>query len=192
MLVLVLRLWLLCGLRRKLGQGRGGRVLLLLLLLVVSMMDRGILRWCGRNHGRLNRLLIGRKRHAMLLLLLVVDWRCQGRRPRRRHRRLLVSRRLRRWAGNILHVEVFNVVRSNLEALRIGAAVDPNLKDNAFTGHDGFDPAGDGIGRLLHAHKHHLAGPRVAVGSHDGSVMMPQHSHWQGNWPSGYRYAEAE
>ncbi|PSS00917.1 hypothetical protein BD289DRAFT_422939 [Coniella lustricola] len=157
-------------------------LLLLLLLLLESMAHRSILRRCRRGHGRLDRLLIGWERHSMLLLLLLVvtRWsqrRRHGHRRRRRRRRshrhglLLVHLGLLlRRTGDVLHAEVLNVVRGNLEALGIGSAVDPGLEDDALAGHDGLDSASDGIGRLLHAHKHHLAGPRVAVRSHGGSV----------------------
>lgn len=137
-------------------------------------LRRGDRHW---NHGRRDVLaLVGWIRYRMLLLLLLMMSRrhgCSvllvGLRLRWRLRLGLMMMRLlrrRRGATIILHLDIFDICRGNLETLGTPCGLVPCLQDDAAAWDDALDLSGDGVWRYLHADKHYLARERVAVGSH--------------------------
>lgn len=137
-------------------------------------LRRGDRHW---NHGRRDILaLIGWIRYGMLMLLLLVMSRRRGRRMllvglglRWRLRLGLMMMRLlrrRRGATIILHLDIFDICRGDLETLRAPCGLVPCLEDDAAAWDDALNLSGDGVRRYLHADKHYLARERVAVGSH--------------------------
>lgn len=153
------------------------RLLALVLVLVLLMLWRVVaigwrreLRRGNRHwdHGRGYVLgLVGRELDGMLLLVMNGGCGCRW---------LLVRLRvvlLLRWRGtrSILHLDVVDISRGDLEALNALCGVVPDLQDDAPARDDALDLAGDGVGRYLHADEHDLARERVAVGSHVGRMM---------------------
>lgn len=133
-------------------------------------LRRGDRHW---NRGRRDILaLVGWIRYGMLLLLLLVMSRRHGRRMLlvglRLRLGLMMMRLLRRRRGAtiILHLDIFDICRGNLETLWTPYGLVPCLQDDAAAWDDALDLSGDGVWRYLHADKHYLARERVAVGSH--------------------------
>lgn len=151
---------------------------LLLVLRVVAMSGRKLWRRDRhRNHGRRDILaLIGWISYRMLLLLLLVMSRRRGRSMLLvglllrwlLRLGLMLLRLLRRWRGAtiILHLDIFDISRGNLETLGASCGLIPCLEDDAPAWDDALDLSGDGVRRYLHADEHYLARERVAVGSH--------------------------
>lgn len=110
-------------------------------------------------------LVMNRRRGRRLLLVgLLLRWRL-----RLGLMLMLLLRRRRRRGGAllILHLDIFDITRGNLETLKASYGLIPYLEDDAPAWHDALNLSGDSVRRDLHADKHYLARERVAVGSHD-------------------------
>lgn len=84
---------------------------------------------------------------------------------------MLLLRRLRRrrrgGALVVLHLDIFDITRGNLETLKASQGLVPYLENDAPAWDNALNLSSDGVRRDLHADKHYLARERVAVGSHD-------------------------